>query len=51
MKTPTVSIIVPVYNKEKFLCRCLDSILAQNYTDFEAIFVDDGFLPSYIFRH
>lgn len=40
--TPTVSIIVPVYNAEKFLNRCVDSILNQEYTDFELLLVDDG---------
>ncbi|MDD7388102.1 MAG: glycosyltransferase [Lachnospiraceae bacterium] len=38
----TVSIIVPVYNAEEFLNRCIDSILHQEYTDFELILVDDG---------
>lgn len=37
-----VSIIVPVYNTESYLCRCLDSIVAQTFTDFEAVLVDDG---------
>lgn len=38
----TVSVIVPVYNVEKYLHRCVDSILAQTFTDFELILVDDG---------
>ncbi len=40
--TPEISIIVPVYKVEQYLQRCLDSILAQTFTDFEAILVDDG---------
>lgn len=40
--TPVFSIIVPVYNKEKFLHKCVDSLLAQRYTDFELLLVDDG---------
>ena len=39
---PKVSIIVPVYNTEKYLRTCLDSIVAQTFTDFEAVLVDDG---------
>lgn len=39
---PTVSIIVPVYNAEKHLSRCIDSILNQEYTDFELLLVNDG---------
>lgn len=39
---PLLSIIVPVYNVEKFLQRCLDSILNQTFSDFEVILVDDG---------
>lgn len=37
-----ISIIVPVYNVEKYLERCIDSILNQNFKDFELILVDDG---------
>lgn len=39
---PTVSIIVPVYNAEKFLRRCVDSILNQEYQDYELLLIDDG---------
>ena len=39
---PEISIIVPVYNVEKYLTRCIDSILNQTFTDFELILVDDG---------
>lgn len=42
MDKPKVSVIVPVYNVEKYLRRCIDSILAQTYTDFELLLVDDG---------
>ena len=42
MKSPEVSIIVPVYKVEDYLERCVKSILAQTYTDFELILVDDG---------
>lgn len=37
-----ISVIVPVYNVETYLGKCLDSILAQTFTDFELICVDDG---------
>lgn len=39
---PKISIIVPVYNTQEWLRRCVDSILAQTYTDFEVLLVDDG---------
>ena len=39
---PEISIIVPVYNVEKYLQRCVDSILAQTFSDFELLLVDDG---------
>lgn len=37
-----ISVIVPVYKAEKYLHRCIDSILAQTYTDFELLLIDDG---------
>lgn len=40
--TPLVSVIVPVYNVEKYLNRCVDSILSQMMTDFELLLIDDG---------
>ncbi len=39
---PKISVIVPVYNVEKYLPRCIDSILAQTFTDFELLLIDDG---------
>lgn len=38
----TISVIVPVYNAEKYLPRCIESILRQTYPDFELLLVDDG---------
>ena len=37
-----ISVIIPVYKVEKYLCRCVDSVLAQTYTNMEIILVDDG---------
>lgn len=37
-----ISVIVPVYKAEKYLHRCIDSILTQSYTDFELLLIDDG---------
>jgi len=39
---PEVSVIVPVYKVEPYLRQCVDSVLAQTFTDFELILVDDG---------
>jgi glycosyltransferase involved in cell wall biosynthesis len=39
---PKISIIVPVYNTDKFLYKCIDSILSQTFTDFECILINDG---------
>lgn len=42
MNKPLLSIVVPVYKVEKYLSKCIDSILFQSYHDFELILVDDG---------
>lgn len=42
MFNPKISIIVPVYKVEKYLHRCLDSIVNQTFTDWECILIDDG---------
>lgn len=42
MKKPILSIIIPVYNVEQYLNKCIDSILSQTFTDFELILADDG---------
>ena len=39
---PLISLIIPVYNVEKYLAKCMESVLAQTYDNFEAILVDDG---------
>lgn len=42
MSQPDISIVLPAYNAEKFISRILDEILAQHFTNFEVIIVDDG---------
>ena len=42
MESTLISVVVPIYNVEKYLSRCVDSICAQTYTNLEIILVDDG---------
>lgn len=42
MNTPKISIIIPVYNVEKYINKCIDSILNQTFTNFEVIIINDG---------
>ena len=42
MSTPLISVIVPVYNVEKYLCKCIESIQNQTYKNLEIILVNDG---------
>lgn len=37
-----ISVIIPIYNNEKYISKCLDSILSQNYTNIQVIAIDDG---------
>ncbi|MGN0834422.1 MAG: glycosyltransferase family 2 protein [Candidatus Spyradosoma sp.] len=39
---PTISVVVPVFRAEKFLQACVESVLAQDFSDFELVLVDDG---------
>lgn len=41
-RQPKISVIVAVYNAEKYIKRCIDSLLAQTFTDFEVLLVNDG---------
>lgn len=40
--SPLITVIVPVYNAERYLSRCIDSILAQTFTNFELLLIEDG---------
>ena len=42
MESPLISVVVPVYNTEKYIAKCIDSIMNQTYPNLEIIIVDDG---------
>ncbi len=42
MTTPRVSVLIPVYNAERYLSSAIESVLCQSYTDLEIIAIDDG---------
>ena len=39
---PTISVIIPAYNVEKYLDKCMNSVLNQSFTDFEVLLIDDA---------
>lgn len=42
MKEQMISVIIPAYNSEMFIGKCIDSVLAQTYSNWELIAIDDG---------
>ena len=46
MNEPLVSIVVPIYNSEKYLKECIDSIITQTYKNLDILLIDDGSLDS-----
>lgn len=41
-KAPTISVVVPIYNAEKYISKCVNSIIEQTYADFEILLINDG---------
>ena len=52
-KIPYISVIVPVYNADKYITQCLDSIVNQSFLDYEIIVINDGSLDNtrYLLDH
>lgn len=42
MKTPQISVCIPMYNAAQYIGECLDSVLSQTFTDYEVVVIDDG---------
>ena len=42
MKNPLITVVIPMYNAEKFICKCLEQLVHQTYKNIEIIIVDDG---------
>ena len=42
MKTPLISVVLPIYNIESYLDRCMKAVLNQTYSNLEILMVDDG---------
>jgi glycosyltransferase involved in cell wall biosynthesis len=42
MSTPTISVVICLWNSEKYLSRCLEALVHQTFTDFEVLMVDNG---------
>ncbi len=43
MNNEMVSVIIPIYNTQKYLKRCMDSVIENTYQNIEIILIDDGF--------
>ncbi len=39
---PLISIVIPVYNAERYINKCIDSVLSQSYANWELLLIDDG---------
>ena len=46
INTPLVSVIIPVYNSEKFIEKAIKSVLSQSYKNYEILIIDDGSIDS-----